>query len=57
MKSSGAQCDPELAKRIDEEGKKKEEEEEEEEEGDGFLIKSRNPYLAIGEKRLMLFLL
>ena len=53
MKSSGAQCDPELAKRIDEEGKKKEEEEE----GDGFLIKSRNPYLAIGEKRLMLFLL
>ena len=54
MKSSGAQCDPELAKRIGEEGKKKEEEEEE---GDGFLIKSRNPYLAIGEKRLMLFLL
>ena len=53
LKSSGAQCDPELAKRIGEEGKKKEEEEE----GDGFLIKSRNPYLAIGEKRLMLFLL
>ena len=55
MKSSGAQCDPELAKRIGEEGKKKEEEEEEE--GDRFLIKSRNPYLASGKKRLMLFLL
>ena len=59
MRSSGAQCDPELAKRLGEEedwrgegGGEGEEEEEGEEEGEAALIKSSNPHLAGGEKTL-----
>ena len=57
MRSSGAQCDPELAKRLGEEEDWRGEgggegEEEGEEEGEAALIKSSNPHLAGGEKTL-----